>query len=81
MNRSTMPMANRVINIAIGGAVILSIILDKNPERVFLGFWRPTDTKHIIYDISVFCSYLLCCWMVYRGFAPKRQKTETESHP
>jgi hypothetical protein len=76
-----MPMANRVINIAIGGAVILSIILDKNPERVFLGFWRPTDTKHIIYDISVFCSYLLCCWMVYRGFAPKRQKTETESHP
>jgi hypothetical protein len=76
MNRST---TNRLLNIAIGAGVLLSIIFNSNPDRVLLGFWLPDNRTHIIYDISVFCAYLLCGWQIYRGFVPKTPKTKTDS--
>ena len=73
---ASIPVAGRIINIVLGVAVIVSILMAK--DRDFLGFYRPADSRHVIYDISIFCGYLVCGWMIYRGFVPKQKKTGSE---
>jgi hypothetical protein len=65
-------ITDRMRNVVLGVWIVWS--MPKGPD--FLGFYRPADLRHILYDISILCGYLVCACAILPW--PKRKQTKPE---
>jgi hypothetical protein len=70
-------IGDRIWNIFCGVSIIVGLILPfKGPG--FLGFYRPADLLHILFNIGILCGYLLSAHSIYRALVPKQKQTNPE---
>ena len=69
---------NRIFNIvsSIASIVWIRTVVAKGPD--FLGFYRLDDLQHVLYDVGIFCGYLVVGGGIYLGFVPKQKQTTPE---
>jgi hypothetical protein len=72
--------AERICNIVTGitGSVNIVFVIQAAKGPGFLGFYRPTDWRHILCDIGFFCGYLVCALMIYSGLVPSPRQRQRQ---